>query len=103
MIAATPQYCRLRIINDIVHNTGVFEVPCSSAALFVDLVKMAREINRRRGQVLKASLHQLADGLIVLHWYCPSLDDELAKAVIEAAAPVYEIEILLWKEGGRQA
>jgi hypothetical protein len=48
---------------------------------------------------VKASLHLLQDS-IVLHWHCPSYyGDELAAAVLEAAAPIHEVERLIWKGG----
>lgn len=98
MIATTTTHCRVRIVNDITGHTAIVETPRNRSLVIFDLMSMVRKVNRRRDDCVKASLHLLPD-LIILHWFCPNHDDDLAKAVLESAEPVREVEKLIW--GGR--
>jgi hypothetical protein len=100
----TATRCRVRIVNDIDDRTSVVESPRDRSLVIFDLMRMVKVTNRRRDEVLKVSLHLLPD-LIVLHFHCPNYNDDLAKAVLEAARPLHEVEKLLWIiwKGGQQA
>jgi hypothetical protein len=94
--------CRVRIVNDISGGTAIVESTRDRSMVVFDLMRMVKAVNRRRDEVLKVALHLLPD-LIVLHFHCPHSDDGLAKAVLEAARPLHEVERLIIMGGGQHA
>lgn len=89
--------CRVRIVNDITDRTTIIESPRDRFTVVLDLIRLVRSVNRRRAELLRASLH-LTDDLIVLHWHCPCAG-ELAKDIIDLAEPLQRVEKLIWQGG----
>ena len=94
--------CRVRICNHVTGETVMVETVRDRADVLVDLMYLIRRTNRRRDESLRGCLCVRHD-LIVLHWHSPlHYGDEFTRDMIEAVAPLHEVENILWK-GGQQA
>ena len=94
---------RVRIVNHITGNTKTVETLRDAYAVAVDLMRLAKKVNRRRDRTVKASVQLLPD-LIVLQWHCPCFESfagELAKELIDTAEPIHEADDFIWKGGHR--
>jgi len=92
--------CRVRIVNDVSGQTTIVETQRDRCAVYFDLAKMVRQVNRRRDETLRASLHLLQD-VIVLHWHhpCP-WGNGMAAELLEIAEPLHRVEAIIWGKGG---
>jgi hypothetical protein len=92
--------CRVRIVNDVNGQTTIVETQRDRCAVYFDLAKMVRQVNRRRDNMLRASLHLLQD-TIVLHWHNPWIAGAgLAAELLEIAEPLHRVEAIIWGKGG---
>ena len=99
MTATATAPCRVRIINHITDRTTVVESPRDQAAVWLDLVRLVRQTNRRRNEELRASVHLLADGMLSLHWHTPNYwADDIVKNLLDVTRPLYEAEQLIREE-----
>jgi hypothetical protein len=91
MTTSTITLCRVRIVNDITGRIAIIETQRDRASVYFDLARMVRQVNRRRDETVRASLH-LAESQITLHWHSPCwYGDEFSKAILEAASPVHDV------------
>ncbi len=102
MTTTTVSTCRVRIVDDIRGKTIDVDSQRDRADVWLDLVKLVHQVNRRRDDALRGCVH-LRQDVIVLRWFCPWIHaTECASQLFELAEPVHEAKKLIEK-GGPQA
>jgi hypothetical protein len=89
---------RVRIVNDVTAETTTVYTIRDRGAVFFGLVDVVRNINRRRGHPLRASLH-MTDPEIVLHLHSPARCDEQGEGRADTVDSVRRIEEIIWAKG----
>ena len=93
--------CRVRIVNDLNGRATVVESRRERAAVYWDLAKLIRQVNRRRDDTVRASLH-LLENLVILHWHCPWIfARKYAAELLEIVEPLRQVEAIIWPHAER--
>lgn len=87
--------CRVRIVNDFTSHTTTVETRRDRGAVYFGLANVVRYVNRQRGHAMKASLHMMADEL-VLHIHCPSCRGDSTDVPANVAGPMRQVEEIIW-------
>lgn len=95
--------CRVLIGNHLNETATIVESSREPLAIFCDLAKMVKAVNRRRDETLRASVHvRLSNpNSILLQWHCPHVEDGLAREIMRIVEPVQDCERLI-REGGQR-
>jgi hypothetical protein len=87
--------CRVRIVNDITGHTTTVETRRDRGAGHFGLANVVRYVTRQRGHAMKASLHMMADQL-VLHVHCPSCCGDSTDRPTNVAGTMRQVEEIIW-------
>ncbi len=89
---------RVKVVDDLANHTTIVETKRERGDVFMDLVKIAREANRKREDALKMSVHLAAD-LIIVHYHTTTTSEVASKfnaEVIALGNPIRDVERILW-------
>jgi hypothetical protein len=93
---------RVRPVNDLTAHTTTVESPRERAAVFFDLVKIARRANRKNEEALRMSVHLTAESIII-HFHTTTISEIGTKFNADLLAlgdPIRETEQIVWGKGG---
>jgi hypothetical protein len=85
-------------VNDLTGQITVVETAREPGAVFLDLVRHARKANRRKDEILRASV-SLTENMIVLHWHCESTSErgvELNAEILALSDPIHQVDAIIW-------
>jgi hypothetical protein len=99
-VAITSTRCRVRVVNHVTNKVTVVESSRDSRKVVFDLGRIVRQMNCRRDQSFRASMHITLDE-ITLHFHCPLWwGTPFAAESLRVTDPIREIEHAIWEIGG---
>ena len=94
--AETEAHTRVRITNGITGETTIVESRRAAQNVFLDLRRLARQVNARKDDMLRAAVG-LSRGFVSISWWCPWITTTaVAAQTIDLVAPLHQVDQILW-------